>query len=135
MSLIDWKDDLSVQIVEIDNQHKKLLNLINELHDAMKTGKAKDVLESIIQKLISYTKSHFATEEKYFKQFNYPLTNEHIKEHNDFVNNVSDFQEKFKAGKLGLSIEIMKFLTTWISKHIQETDKAYSEFFIENGVK
>lgn len=135
MSLMDWKDDLSVKVSEIDNQHKKLIGYINELHDAMKTGKAKDVLEGIIQKLINYTKSHFATEEKYFKLYNYPLTKEHLQEHESFVNQVVDFQEKFAAGKMGLSIQIMKFLTDWIQKHIKETDMAYSEFFIEKGIK
>lgn len=72
MALIQWDDSFSVKVAEIDQQHKRLIVMINELHDAMKQGKGKDALGKIINGLISYTATHFDTEERYFDQFEYP---------------------------------------------------------------
>ena len=135
MALIEWKDSLSVKINEIDFQHKKLIDYLNELHEAMKTGKTKDAMGSILSKLLSYTKSHFSNEEKYFKQFNYPQAAVHIEEHEKFIAKVTDVKNRFDKGTTSVSIELIKFLTDWIQNHINETDKAYSDFFISKGLK
>ena len=79
MALVTWNDSLSVNVAEIDQQHRKLIAMINELNDAMKIGKGKDVLGGIVNSLISYTATHFKTEEKYFAQFGYPDTEDHKK--------------------------------------------------------
>ncbi|MFO7734874.1 MAG: bacteriohemerythrin [bacterium] len=135
MSLIKWNDNFSVNVEKIDNQHRKLISMINELNDKMRQGKGKEVLEKIISDLINYTAIHFQTEEKLFEKFRYPETAVHKKEHTDFVRKVSDFQKNFKAGKLGLSIDIMSFLSSWLKNHIKGTDKKYSEFFKEKGIE
>jgi hemerythrin len=135
MTLINWNDSLSVKVQEIDVQHQKLISMINELHDAMKHGKGKDVVGKIVNGLISYTATHFKTEEKYFDQFGYPETDTHKKEHAAFVQKVSNFKEEYEEGKLGLSIEIMLFLSDWLKNHIKATDMKYSKFFNEKGLK
>ena len=135
MALINWNDSLSVNVAEIDQQHKRLVSLINELHDAMRQGKAKDVLGKIVNSLISYTSIHFKTEEKYFDQFGYPETDAHKKEHADFVEKVTEFKQGFEKGSLGISIEVMSFLSSWLKNHIKVTDKKYSQFFNEKGLK
>jgi hemerythrin len=135
MALITWNDTLSVNVVEIDNQHKKLVGMVNELNDAMKMGKGKDVLGKIVSSLISYTGEHFRTEEKYFVQFKYPETDSHKKEHAAFVDKVTDFKTKFETKKLFLTIEVLDFLSDWLKKHIMGTDKKYSLFFNEKGLK
>lgn len=134
MSLMSWKDDYSVKVVEIDKQHMKLIDLINELHDAMKNGKTKEALKEILNELTAYSISHFATEEKYFEQFQYPETVRHKKEHSDFVSRVVDFQNKFAEGKVLLSIQILDFLKNWLLSHIQGTDKKYTSFMNDNGI-
>jgi hemerythrin len=135
MSLIIWDSSLSVNVAEIDTQHQKLVNMINELHDAMRSGKGKDVLGKIITGLISYTDSHFKVEEKYFAQFRYPDAASHIKEHTAFVKKVSDFQHDFEAGRLTVSIDTLYFLRDWLQGHIKGTDKKYSSFFHEKGLR
>jgi hemerythrin len=72
MAMVTWNDNLSVNVAEIDLQHKKLVGLINELFDAMKIGKGKDVTGKILDGLISYTATHFTQEERYFDKFGYP---------------------------------------------------------------
>jgi len=67
MPLFPWSDDLSVKVTLIDDQHKKLIALINSLHDAMRAGEGKQVLEKTLKELADYTVYHFQTEEKYMQ--------------------------------------------------------------------
>jgi hemerythrin len=134
MPLIVWNDNLSIHIGEIDRQHQQLVKLVNELNDAMRQGKGKDVLSKTLSGLITYTATHFGTEERYFNQFEYPATADHKKEHRAFVAKVSNFKEKFEGGRVGLSIEIMNFLSDWLIKHIQGIDKQYAPFFKAHGL-
>jgi len=135
MALIKWDDSFSMHVVKIDQQHKTLVSMINELNDAMRQGKGKDVLGKIMNGLISYTATHFKTEEDYFNQFGYPEADSHKKEHIAFVQKVSEFKDGFEKGKLSLSIEVMNFLCDWLQNHIKGTDKKYSQFFNEKGLK
>ena len=95
MALIQWDNTFSVNVAEIDKQHQKLVALINNLNDAMKQGKGKDILAKIIGDLFAYAGDHFAIEEKYFDKFGYPAATSHKLEHANFVKKVSEFQERF----------------------------------------
>jgi len=134
MSLINWSDNLSVNIKGLDNQHKKLVNMINELHDAMKQGKSSTVLTKILFEMVAYTKIHFKSEEELFEKYNYPEKIKHKKEHDMFVQKVNEFMNEYKSGKTNLSFELMNFLTKWLTNHIQVSDKAYSSFLNNNGI-
>jgi hemerythrin len=135
MALIKWNDNLSVNVSEIDNQHQQLIKLINNLDDAMKQGKGKLILGKIVTGLVEYTAFHFSTEEKYFAQFGYEDAENHVREHRGFVEKASDFKMKLDAGSIGLSTDIMNFISDWVKKHIQGSDKKYSAFFNEHGLK
>jgi hemerythrin-like metal-binding protein len=124
-----------VNVAEIDQQHQKLAALINQLNEAMSQGKGKEVTGKILTELINYTSSHFALEEKYFDKFAYPETLTHKKAHAELVKKVVEFQEGFNKGSLTLSLELMRFLKDWLIVHIQGTDKKYSAFFNEKGLK
>jgi hemerythrin len=93
------------------------------------------VLGKIVSDLVTYTVVHFKAEEKYFAQFRYPDTFNHRIEHVAFVKRVTDFKQGFETGKLPLTVEVMSFLSEWLKKHIMGTDKKYSRFFNENGLK
>lgn len=134
MSLIKWDDSFSVNIVKIDHEHKKLFSMINELTAAMKAGSSKDVLGKILDGLISYTDSHFQTEEEYFQQVKYPETAAHKKEHAAFVKKVTEFRKEFDAGRATVSVNILQFLSKWLQSHIKGTDRKYSSFLNENGI-
>lgn len=135
MSLIQWNDRLSVGIVAIDEQHKQLIKIINELNDAMKQGKGKSVLSKIIDGLIRYTETHFKLEERYFEQLGYPDAANHKREHIAFTKKVTEFKEGFDKGKITLSVEIMIFLSNWLQNHIEGVDKKYGAFFNAKGIK
>ena len=135
MALIQWSNSLSVNIDSIDKQHQRLIDMINQLNDAMRQGKGKEVAGKIVEGLISYTRTHFAFEEKYFAQYGYPETEKHIKEHKEFARKATEFQSDFGKGKLTLSIQVINFLSDWLRTHIQGTDQKYVSLFQQNGVK
>jgi hemerythrin len=135
MALIEWSEDLSVNIAEIDRQHQKLITMINELHDAMKERRTDEVLGKIIDSLVNYTETHFAFEEGYFEEFNYPATKSHKKEHDNFAEKISKFKDDFDNKKILLSTAITDFLKDWLVTHIQGTDKQYSDYFNQKGLQ
>ncbi len=134
MALINWDDKYSVKIKEIDNQHQKLVRLINLLHDAMKEGKGKQVVGKILNDLVDYTVFHFAYEEKLFDRYSYPGGQTHKLEHNDLVQKVKKYVNDFQSEKPILPMEVMNFLQNWLINHINGTDKKYSSFLIGKGV-
>lgn len=134
MPIITWNDSMSVKVAEIDKQHQKLVQLINDLHDAMREGKAKTVLGSILGELANYTVTHFNYEEMLFEKYNFPLATTHQNEHRKFIKTVSEFKAKFEEGNASVTLEIMNFLKDWLVNHIQGTDKQYSSFLNKNGV-
>jgi len=135
MALIKWDNGLSVGVVEIDQQHQKMVGMINDLNDAMKQGKGKDVLGKIVSGLASYAGTHFRTEEGYFARFAYPDAEHHTKAHADFTKKVVEFKAGFDKGKIGLTIDVMNFLSNWLQGHIKGEDKKYGPFFNAKGLK
>ena len=133
MSLIQWNDRLSVQVESMDAQHKKLIAMINELNDAMKQGKGKDMAGKILDGLVSYTVTHFANEEKLMASAGYPQLAEHKVEHQKLIAQVTDFQKKFKSGNTAITIDLMSFLTKWLTSHIEQVDKRYGAHMIAKG--
>ncbi|KXS44898.1 MAG: hemerythrin-like metal-binding protein [Methanolobus sp. T82-4] len=134
MALVTWSDKYSMNIKEIDEQHKNLVRMINELHDAMLNAKSKEVALGIIDEMAEYTQYHFSTEEKYMVQYKYPEYAAHKKEHDKFIQQVGDFKKDYESGKAGLSFDLLNFLKNWLVNHIQESDKKYSPFFNEKGL-
>lgn len=135
MELIKWSEDLSVGVRELDDEHKKLISLLNQLYTGMKNKEVNGVLKPILDDLVKYTVSHFAHEERFFKQYNYPKAIEHIKEHENFKKEVGVFMNEFQTGKLTLSGHMLTFLSDWVTNHIKKQDKEYIKFFNEKGLK
>lgn len=135
MALITWDDSkFSVNIKEIDVQHKKLVELINLLHDAMKAGQGKDALGKVLNELISYTVSHFGTEERLFQQHGYPDIAKHKKEHEDLKKKAIELKTEFEKGAAMITPNVLNFLRDWLTNHIMKVDKAYSAFLNGKGV-
>jgi hemerythrin len=135
MAFLNWNESLSVKIVSIDDQHKKLIELINKFYDQVNHRTNDENISILIKGMKEYTQMHFNTEEQYMKKFSYPDYLTHKKEHDLFISKVADVDEKFNKGKVVLSFEITSFLKDWIKNHIQGSDKKYTDFFIKNGVK
>lgn len=131
MAFIDWDQTYSVGVEIIDNQHKRLFELINDFHSA------KTNLDQAIQDLLSYVDFHFKTEERYFDKFGYEKTVEHRQQHKFYEERIGALyarclKEKIDEGKI--SAEIEGFVKDWISQHIHISDKEYSKCFHEHGL-
>jgi len=135
MALFEWSDDYSVKVPSIDQQHKKLVGMLNELHDGMMGGAGTAHLEGVLSGLIDYTAYHFAHEEELFATHGYPQAEEHTAEHKALVGQVVDYKRKFDAGEVSLNMELMMFLKDWLIKHILGSDKAYSGHLVERQVQ
>ncbi|MEI8393548.1 MAG: bacteriohemerythrin [Rhodospirillaceae bacterium] len=136
MSLMSWNEKMSVGVVAFDTEHKKLVEMLNQLFDAVQAGKGRDVLGEILDKLIEYTKSHFAYEERIMGQNAYPDLEAHKKEHEELTRKVIDIQKKYHSGAtVTLSMEVLTFLKDWLLKHIQGTDKKYTPYLNAKGIR
>ena len=135
MAIFQWSDKYSVKVKELDDQHKKLVALLNELHDGMSSGKSKEAMAVVLDGLVKYTVSHFANEEQYMSRLKYPGELAHKAEHKKLVDQVAKFQKDYQNGQAALSLEIMNFLKSWLTGHIQNTDMKYSQFFNDKGIK
>ena len=134
MPLIEWKPEFSVGIKEIDEQHKKLIDTINTLHNAMAEGKGKNVLDEVFTNLIDYTTNHFATEETFMVAFSYPDYSKHKEAHDACISRVMEFKNKFDKGDVRITIELSIFLVDWLNQHLLEMDMQYVPFFREKGL-
>lgn len=134
-TLIEWDDSYNLDIQAIDDQHKILVDLINQFYVAFKSGRAKKQVKTILKGLADYTEYHFGVEEKYFKKFKYENEKEHLALHKEFVTKISNFQDEYNAGKINISYELMNFLRDWLVNHILKEDRKYISLFKDKGVK
>ncbi len=134
MEPIVWRESYSVNVEEIDEEHKKLFQMIKELQDAMMEAGGQEILKNIVDGMIEYAATHFATEENYMKKFDYPEYSQHKAAHDMFVEKAHGLQEELNNQKFVLSLDLLRFLRDWLVSHILEVDKKYSPLFNENGL-
>lgn len=131
MARIEWTESLSVQIDELNDQHKELIRLYNNLHESLvhdppeTTAKTKI---ATLDALMDYALLHFATEEKYLATIGYPGLENHQRLHREFNDKVWSLQRDNAADKPILGTSLMKFLRNWIIDHISKIDKEYATF-------
>lgn len=134
MAAITWNNSLSVKVASIDDQHKKLIELINEFYDNIRDKSNDELILNLVDGMKRYTVEHFSTEERYMKLYNYPEYKAHKKEHQEFIDKVVAFENKLKTKQIIVSFEITSFLKDWVKKHILSSDKNYSNFFVSKGI-
>lgn len=129
-----WKPALSVGIDHIDEQHKEWLNRAERLFDAGKKGQAKEEIGEMLEFLDSYTKKHFADEEKYMQDISYPQYEEQRKAHASFMAQLEELKKSYEesGGNLTVIINANKITIDWLTKHISLMDKKIGEFVNQN---
>lgn len=135
MALFQWREEYSMKVPSIDIQHRKLVEMLNTLHDGMVSGTGKEKLAPLLDGLVQYTATHFAHEENYFAKYEYPDAEKHTLQHQQLVQQVLGFKEKFDSGSANINMELMIFLKDWLIHHILGSDKAYSQHLVERGAK
>jgi len=134
-SEIVWKDSYSVGIASLDNDHKKLISLLNQFSTAYDYAMSEEYERQALNDLISYTKYHFDREEQLLEKYNYPDVVAHKAQHQKMIEQVNSFMDLYNEKGHDALNEISEFLSNWLINHINGTDKEYSKLLIDNNVK
>jgi hemerythrin-like metal-binding protein len=134
MAVFTWDDSLKTGIEEIDAQHRKLIELINGLNEAMLARQGKEALGAVLAGLREYVQYHFRYEESLLERHGYGKLAEQASAHADYVKKLEEFEAKREGGELGLSVRVLDFLMEWIKGHIMGEDMLYVPFLKEKGL-
>lgn len=127
---IVWNVSLATGVEVIDEQHKILINMINDANERLDEKSGRDILEQVILDLMSYALYHFDTEEELMVENQYPAADKesHFEQHRVFSNTVSNLQQDIRQGKLITREELLSFLNNWLINHILHTDQQLGKF-------
>ena len=134
MHLIDWTEDLSVNIAEIDSQHQSWIDLANTFADAVFEGKEENLLEPTLLAMIEYTGYHLNFEEDLMVEFKYDGYAEHKAEHDRLRAAVESLHNEFMTRKSFIDFRMIDVLIGWIDNHIKTVDKKYTSYLNSCGV-
>ncbi|MBK8803443.1 MAG: hemerythrin family protein [Fibrobacteres bacterium] len=132
MSLAAWDPKYATGNLAIDGQHKKLFQMVNELHDSLLAGAGREKMGPTLKGLATYTVEHFRTEEGFMTQKGYPGYPEHKRKHEELLVQVTQLITDFDAGKLTLPLTLARFLADWIRHHIDEEDQKLAKWIKSN---
>ncbi len=126
--LFEWTDELSVDIQEIDNQHKVLINILNQLFTAVAERKSEKIIGETLDALMDYTRTHFELEENLMRSAGYGGADfdAHLAMHHIFVDRMDSIASKFLSENKAVTFELLNFLKHWLRDHIMVTDKKYA---------
>ncbi len=130
-----WEDRYSVGIKSIDDDHKKLIHLINNLQTAIDYKTDNQFEKQTLDEVIDYTKYHFAREEDLMEQNEYSDFVAHKAQHAKMIDKVSELAQAYEKGESGAIESLLMYLKSWLINHINGTDQEYSEYLISKGVK
>jgi len=130
-----WKEEYSVGIESIDTDHKKLLQLINRLQTSSIYQTGEEFDKEALNELIEYTKFHFTREEKMMEENGYPDFDAHKQQHRDMTDQVVQKIKEYEDDHEKTIDDLLDYLKKWLINHINGTDKKYSAFLREKGVK
>lgn len=135
MSLFRWKPEYAVGIKIIDEQHQVLVQLINQLHDAIEDHFRTISLENILQQLFDYTHYHFTTEEELMVRYNYQPDQfeKHKKQHKQFIAELNSSQADLDNLTREDAALIQEFLVNWLKSHILKVDTQLAEFLLNHS--
>jgi len=134
VAIFEWNESLSVGVAEMDNQHKGLYALLSDLFQAMSQGKGNEALERVLGGLLTYTRTHFAAEERLMAAHGYPGLAAQKSAHEAFAARVAQTAASLRQGQTVMSVSVGSFMREWLTRHIQGTDKQYAAFFNAKGV-
>ena len=125
--LFEWNESFEIGIQEIDDDHKALVNLMNDLYEAMQDGSGGALLIQIFSALKDYTETHFAKEERIMAQWDVPGQKQHFQEHQKMIAKLSELENRHRKGEAAISLQTLTFLRDWLRNHICVLDQTMAE--------
>lgn len=132
---VRWSQDLSVGVEAIDRQHKSLIDMVNSFEGGATGSSAfADMAEKdrklkiymLLLNLREYFLNHFGAEERMLITCRYPEFLDHKKEHDSFIRQVFELENRYLEGDLLMAKELQDFLGKWVVNHIGAVDKKYA---------
>ena len=134
-NLFNFDAEFKLGIDSIDNEHVKLVNMLNEVHALLSEGKRNDARNYFNQTLSSYVIEHFANEEKFMEGIGFPAIDEHRKIHENFKKTFQDLQPSIEASDDAAFRQALTDAFTWIISHIGKTDRKYATYYFSTQAK
>lgn len=134
MAYVTWGPKIELGITVVDRQHRGLIDLINNLGEAIDDGRTQEQMTVTISALVDYTHTHFNTEETLLERASYEAIDEHRREHRIFTDQIEIYRDRFAAGSLTVSEPLMHYLSGWLVTHITVSDQAYLPSLLEAGI-
>ncbi len=128
MRRVEWKESYSVGVPLFDEQHKYLVDLLNEMIESSNSGSDRKELFAICNKIIGYAEEHFQSEENMMNKCNYPKLKEHQQEHTKLIEDVFLMYQDFCTGGDTSVGDLVDFLKDWLLDHILGSDMEYKAF-------
>ncbi len=134
MKTIDWSNEFSVGVKEMDEQHKKLIGMINRLIKEQKILTDPQTIADLLTEMTDYAQVHFRAEEYLMAEYDYPQKDKQEQQHQAFINKTIAFYSAAELGPNILSTALLDFLRIWLVEHILEQDMKYKDFFKSKGL-
>lgn len=134
MALVNWTSEFSVDIPIFDEQHRKIVDMLNELHASIVQGRGADTARRDLARLASFAVQHFRHEEQLMQRYGYAELPLHRAEHAAMARHIAEFQGRLSRGEVAITVALLNYLRDWLVRHFLEMDRKYAEFFSEQGL-
>lgn len=134
MSLLRWKDEYLTGVEEIDEQHRRLFDLVNGIYDMMRHGRGQEAITEALSELFEYTRFHFSVEEKFMADTKYAGVSGHSEEHERLLNQIRDLRCEARDGRIVMSMNEMYFLKDWLLTHFQGPDRGLAAHLLNRAI-
>lgn len=131
MPLFEWSAEYELAIQQIDDQHKELVKMINDLYRSIREGHSSETVNLTLNRLLQYVEVHFSTEEAAMRKWEYPDYEEHHLRHEELREKVLDLKKQQLEGQQVATFELLNFLVGWLKNHIGHTDVAFGKYVSE----
>ncbi len=128
MAFLSWRSDYEIGVKQVDAEHRKLFDLVNEYHDKHLHGANRKEIERILNSLVAYAEEHFQSEEAIMEQYGYPRLEDHRKQHADLFISIFDITQKLLDEPAKADRETLSFLRKWLRDHIVQDDVDIGQF-------
>jgi hemerythrin len=126
---IEWSEELSVNVPQMDEQHRHLIDILNGFYEAVERGEREEGIKQLFQGVEEYTIFHFNAEEQFMADIGYPELEAHRKTHQSLVEQLHSARERYEKGDQKAVRELVAFVLSWLYTHIAKTDKKYGEYY------
>ena len=128
MAYFEWADDMVIDNGPIDDDHRGLVDLVNQLHTATSQGSGNEIVDKILEQLIAYTVDHLQREEQLMASIQFPNLVQHKIGHDKFMVKIRDLKQKYDAGSITVAAQLSTVLRDWLSLHIRRSDREIKIF-------